>query len=136
MRILAVQRIGHLDAALTGVPLTVHGDGGQTRDFTYVGTVTQVLTEAVLRGVTSDRPVNLAFGTRVSLLQLIELMESIIGTTLHREHAPTRAGDVRDSQADQSRLRALFPDVVPVPLEEGLQATIKWFQDASTAAVG
>ncbi len=123
-------------AALQGQPLPVHGDGRQTRDFTYVGTVTQVLTEAVLRGVTSDRPVNLAFGTRVSLLQLIELMESIIGTTLHREHAPTRAGDVRDSQADQSRLRALFPDVVPVPLEEGLQATIKWFQDASTAAVG
>ena len=114
-------------AALRGEPLPVHGDGGQTRDFTYVGTVAAVLTDAVRRTVTSPRPVNLAFGTRVSLLELIDRIELQLGTPLERRHIDPRAGDVRDSQADQSSLRALFPDVRPVPLDDGLRATIDWF---------
>jgi len=117
-----------LDAALRGVPLPVHGDGLQTRDFTYVGTVVQVLADAVRRTVTDPRPVNLAFGTRVSLLDLIALIERLLGTTLARDHAPPRAGDVRDSQADDSALKRLFPDVSPVPLEEGVRATLAWFE--------
>jgi len=120
-----------LDAALRGVPLPVHGDGLQTRDFTYVGTVVQVLADAVRRTVTDPRPVNLAFGTRVSLLDLIALIERLLGTTLARDHAPPRAGDVRDSQADDSALRRLFPDVAPVPLEEGVRATLAWFEARS-----
>jgi UDP-glucose 4-epimerase len=44
------------------------------------------------------------------------------------EHVETRAGDVRDSQADNSRLLARFPDVSPVPLRQGLQATVDWFR--------
>jgi len=116
-----------LAAATRGQPLPVHGDGTQTRDFTYVGTVAGVLVDAVMRAVTDPRPVNLAFGTRVSLLELIEVIEDLLGTSLVRDHAPPRAGDVRDSQADQSALRLLFPDVQPVALREGLQATIDWF---------
>ena len=69
-------------AALRGDPLPVHGDGGQTRDFTFVGTVTAVLADAVRRQVTSDRPVNLAFGSRVSLLELAEVLEEILGAAL------------------------------------------------------
>ena len=120
-----------LAAALRGEPLPVHGDGLQTRDFTYVGTVTDILTDAVRRRVTSPRPVNLAFGTRVSLLTLIETMEAQLGRTLTREHAAARAGDVRDSQADFERLRRLFPDTDPVSLEQGLAATIDWFSSSS-----
>jgi UDP-glucose 4-epimerase len=117
-----------LDAALAGRPLPVHGDGGQTRDFTYVGTVVGVLADAVRRQVTGDRPVNLAFGTRVSLLELIALLERLLGRPLERTHLPTRAGDVRDSQADRGALAALFPDVSPVALEDGLRATLAWFE--------
>ena len=120
-----------LDAAIRGKPLPVHGDGLQTRDFTYVGSVVQVLTEAVRRTVTAPRPVNLAFGTRVSLLDLISLIERLVGTGLDRDHAPPRAGDVRDSQADGTALRRLFPDVGPVPLEEGVRATLDWFEARS-----
>lgn len=116
-----------LAAALRHEPLPVHGDGGQTRDFTYVGTVTEVISDAVLRRVTDPRPVNLAFGTRISLLELIERMERLLGRTLDREHTDPRAGDVRDSQADSSKLFSLFPNVEPVPLDEGLAATIDWF---------
>jgi UDP-glucose 4-epimerase len=81
--------------------------------------------------VTSDRPVNLAFGTRVSLLTLIEVIEAQLGRTLERQHTAPRAGDVRDSQADFERLRRLFPDTRPVGLEDGLAATIDWFSSSS-----
>ncbi|MCU7825770.1 NAD-dependent epimerase/dehydratase family protein [Kitasatospora sp. DSM 101779] len=116
-----------LDAALAGRPLTVHGDGGQSRDFTYVGTVAQVLTEAVLRRVVHPDPVNLAFGTRTTLLELVGELGSVLGRPLETEHTEPRAGDVRDSQADNGRLRELFPDVRPVPLREGLERTAEWF---------
>jgi UDP-glucose 4-epimerase len=120
-----------LDHALHQRPLPVHADGKQTRDFTYVGTVCSVLTQAVLSGIRHEGPVNLAFGTRVSLLDLIERIEQLLGTPLDREHLPVRPGDVRDSQADTTRLRSLFPDVRPVGLTDGLRATIDWFQTES-----
>jgi UDP-glucose 4-epimerase len=116
--------------ALRGEPLPVHGDGRQTRDFTYVGTVCSVLADAVLRTVCDPRPVNLAFGTRVSLLEVIDLLEDLLGRSLERTHSGPRAGDVRDSQADQGNLRRLFPDVRPVALDEGLRATIAWFEES------
>jgi UDP-glucose 4-epimerase len=114
-------------AALRREPLEVHGDGRQTRDFTYVGTVAAVIADAIRRTVTSPTPVNLAFGTRVSLLELIERIERLLGTDVERRHVDPRPGDVRDSQADQTALRALFPDATAVPLDEGLQATADWF---------
>ncbi|MFJ9952958.1 NAD-dependent epimerase/dehydratase family protein [Kitasatospora sp. NPDC091207] len=117
-----------LDAALAGRPVTVHGDGGQSRDFTYVGTVTQVITEAVLRRVVHADPVNLAFGTRTSLLELVTTMESVLGHPVAVAHTEPRPGDVRDSQADNARLRGLFPDIRPVPLREGLERTAEWFR--------
>ncbi|MDP9073225.1 MAG: NAD-dependent epimerase/dehydratase family protein [Actinomycetota bacterium] len=121
-----------VEAALAGRPLLVHGDGLQTRDFTYVGDVASVLGDAVARGVTSDRPVNLAFGSTVSLRELIEQLEALLGRALTIEHADPRPGDVRHSTADQTRLRLLFPDIEPVSLADGLRATIAWFQRAAT----
>ena len=120
-----------VSAALEGRPLCVHGDGRQSRDFTFVGTVAAVLTAAVARRVTAPEPVNLAYGTRTDLLSLIELLSDIVGHPLEVEHVEPRAGDVRHSQADDSRLRALFPDVVPVPLREGLEATVDWLSARS-----
>ena len=114
--------------ALADEAVPVHGDGRQTRDFTFVGSVVSVLTKSVLRTVTNPNPVNLAFGSRVSLLQLLEVLERILGTPIARQHLDSRPGDVRDSQADQTRLRALFPDVEPVDLEIGLRATVDWFR--------
>jgi UDP-glucose 4-epimerase len=118
-----------VDHALRGEPLVVHGDGGQTRDFTYVDSVTAVLVDALARRVTHDGPVNLAFGTRVSLLELIALLERILGRPLERCHTDPRPGDVRDSQADQTLLRRLFPGIEPASLEDGVRATVRWFED-------
>jgi UDP-glucose 4-epimerase len=116
-----------ISAALRDEDLVVHGDGGQTRDFTYVGSVCSVLLDAVAHRVTSASPVNLAFGSRVSLLELIAILESVLGRPVARRHVDPRAGDVRDSQADQTRLAELFPTATPVPLEEGLRSTVAWF---------
>lgn len=117
-----------LSAGLERKPLTVHGDGTQTRDFTYVGSVCDVITDAMCRRVSSPTPVNLAFGSRVSLLELIALIEQALGYRLDRCHVDSRAGDVHDSQADQTRLRQLFPSADPVPLAKGLVETINWFK--------
>lgn len=117
-----------LDAALGGRPVTVHGDGKQTRDFTYVGTVVDVLADAVLRRVTASTPVNLAFGSRSSLLDLLALIEELLGRPVDRAHVPARPGDIRDSQASSEVLTALFPAVRPISLEEGLRETLAWFR--------
>jgi UDP-glucose 4-epimerase len=116
---------------MDGRPLPVYGDGEQTRDFTFVDTVAAVITDAVLRRVSSPTPVNLAFGTRTSLRKLIGELEDLLGCPLEVDHLEPRKGDIRDSQADNSRLRSLFPDVEPVPLRTGLEATVNWFRSRS-----
>jgi UDP-glucose 4-epimerase len=115
-------------AALDGKPLAVHGDGTQTRDFTYVGDVMAVIADALQREVTTDSPVNLAFSTNTSLLTLIQELETLLERPLEREHGPSRGGDVHDSQADCSKLQALFPSVQPTPLRDGLRSTVEWFR--------
>ena len=120
-----------VSAALAEKPVTVHGDGEQTRDFTYVGSVCDVVAAAVRDQEVSDRPVNLAFGGRSSLLQVLTLLESILGRPIERVHTAPRPGDVRDSQADQTSLRALFPSIDPVELYEGLHRTVAWFEEGT-----
>lgn len=115
-----------VDAAVRGQPVTVHGDGTQSRDFTYVDTVTSTIVDAVRRRATSAEPINLAFGTRTTLLQVLDELEAILGHPVARDHVASRAGDIAHSQADNTRLRALFPDVNPVPFVDGLAATVAW----------
>jgi UDP-glucose 4-epimerase len=117
-----------VDAALRGESIPVHGDGRQTRDFTYVGTVTRVLADAVIRRVRASTPVNLAYGSRVSLLELIARLSALLDRQVGVHHEPTRPGDVRDSQAADDRLRMLFPGVPPVSLDVGLRQTVAWFR--------
>jgi UDP-glucose 4-epimerase len=119
-------------SALQGDPLQVYGDGCQVRDFTFVTSVTSVLADAVLRQVTSPIPVNLAFGTRVSVAELAERVAAATGMRPQICHRPARSGDVRDSQADSTRLRELFPDVGPIDLEQGLGETVAWFRRTQT----
>ena len=123
-----------IDAALGDRSVPVHGDGLQTRDFTYVGSVVAVIAEALRRKVTSPGPVNLAFGSRRSLLDVIEILRQMTGRDIRIEHTDPRPGDIRDSQADQTRLQGLFPDIVPVDFAEGLRSTVDWFlQEQATA---
>ncbi|MFB7600400.1 NAD-dependent epimerase/dehydratase family protein [Streptomyces sp. NPDC056160] len=115
-----------IDAALSGRPVQVHGDGTQTRDLTCVDTVCQVITTAITQQIVSPWPVNLALGTRTSLLELIGQLGELLGTALDVEHTPPRPGDVAHSQADPVRLHELFPHLTAVPLRDGLARTIAW----------
>ncbi|MFV2084611.1 NAD-dependent epimerase/dehydratase family protein [Micromonospora sp. LOL_021] len=113
-------------AALRGEPALVHGDGTQSRDFTYVGTVCAVILDALRRRVHHPHPVNLAFGARASLLDVLDDLAGLLGRRIDREHAPPRPGDVAHSLADTARLRALFPGISPVDRRDGLRATVEW----------
>ncbi|MEU8278441.1 NAD-dependent epimerase/dehydratase family protein [Microbispora bryophytorum] len=123
-----------VSAALAGRPVPIHGDGRQARDFTYVGSVADVLADAAAREVTSATPVNLAFGTRVSLLDLKDALAAVLGRPVEAEFLPPRAGDIRESQASARLLLDRFPGVLPVPLEEGLRLTVTWFEKTSGGA--
>lgn len=119
-----------IDAALHGRPLTVYGDGKQSRDFTYVDTVCATIADAVTRQVTSPEPVNLAFGEPFTLLELIAMLEELLDMELEVDHVDPRSGDIRHSDAASDRLYELFPATSPVPLRDGLRATIDWFRSS------
>ncbi len=118
------------DRALRNEQLIVHGDGKQSRDFTYVDTVCATIVDALDRKVTFDGAVNLAFGTQVPLLDVVDLIADKIGREVRLEHVETRAGDIRHSKADSTRLRSLFPDIDPVDISTGVARTVEWFQES------
>jgi UDP-glucose 4-epimerase len=119
-----------LSAAMQGQPLPVHGDGIQCRDFTYVDTVVSVIVDAIHRRVSHLEPLNLAFGRKITLLEVISELETILDRPLEVEFQPRRPGDVDRSQADSSALRQLFPDVEPADFAAGLRTTADWFESA------
>lgn len=136
------QRAGHvyaavipvfIDALMKGEPLPINGDGSNSRDFTFVGTVCRVLLDAIERKVSNAEPVNLAFGTNTTLLELIDEIAEVSHQVPEKLHRDPRAGDVAHSQANNDSLRSLFPDVEPVSLKEGLTATYEWFQQGRDA---
>ena len=116
------------DALLADRPLPVNGDGTQTRDFVYVGTVAGVLLTSVLHGMSHPEPVNVALGTETSLLQLVEQLELAVGRPAEVRFQPPRSGEIAQSLADDTMLRSLFPDLDPVPLDVGLRETVAWFR--------
>ena len=138
-----LQRAGHvyaavipvfLDALLAGRPLPVNGDGSNSRDFTFVGTVCEVLLQAATRTVTHPEPVNLAFGTNTTLLELVDRLGDVTGLQPEVVHRDPRPGDVLHSQADNAVLRSLFPDVRATGLSEGLARTHAWFATLASHA--
>jgi len=114
---------------MTGQQIEVHGDGTQTRDFTYVDSVVDVLVDALDRRVTLDSPVNLAFGKRVSLLDVLAQMEALLGVTPDVQFAAPRVGDVQNSENDPTLLRSIFPAVEPVDLDLALRKTADWLKE-------
>lgn len=118
-----------IEAALRREPVIINGSGEQTRDFTNVNTVCEVLHSAARDQVHDTDPVNLAYGTRTSLLELIHLLEEIVGYPIEREHRSARVGDVPASQADSTRLLTHFSHIRPVSLARGLAQTVNWYQE-------
>jgi len=121
-------------ALIEGRQPTIYGDGEQTRDFTYVANVV----DGVLRACTAPgavgEAINVACGTRISLNELLRVMNRVVGTNLHAIYKEERAGDVKDSQADITKAQRLLGYTPLVPLEDGLRHTLDWCrtEDAQT----
>jgi UDP-glucose 4-epimerase len=94
-----------------------------------VGTVCDVLLDTVLRRLSHPEPVNVAFNTETSLLELVAALEAASEVRTKVEFRPPRTADIRYSRADDSQLRRLFPHLAPVPLIQGLRDTLDWARD-------
>jgi UDP-glucose 4-epimerase len=114
-------------AAQRGEPLEVHGDGLQTRDFTYVQNVVDANLAAAAAPGMAGHVFNVACGDRLSVLGIAEALETVLGRPLPKRHTPPRAGDVRDTLADISRAKALLGYAPAVSFLEGLRRTVAAF---------
>jgi nucleoside-diphosphate-sugar epimerase len=110
---------------------TIYGDGEQTRDFTYVDNVVDGVLRACQAPNAPGEAINVACGTRISLNALLAVMNRIVGTNLEAIYKEDRAGDVRDSQADISKARAILGYEPHVDLEQGLRLTLAWCSAAA-----
>jgi UDP-glucose 4-epimerase len=115
-------------ALLSGQRPTIYGDGEQTRDFTYVANVVDGVLRACEAPNVSGEIINVATGGRISLNELLRVMNRIVGTNQQAIYADPRTGDVRDSQADIAKARTLLGYEPTVDLEEGLRRTLDWFR--------
>jgi nucleoside-diphosphate-sugar epimerase len=122
-------------AALAATPATVFGDGGQTRDFTYVDNVVDanVLAATAPAERASGYAINVGAGERTSLNQLLSLMEQVSGRAIARQHRAPRPGDVRDSLAALQRAAERLDYRPRVRLAEGLRRTWEWFEARESA---
>ena len=114
--------------AMNNEAIDVYGDGSQTRDFTYVRTVLDVIEDAINRGVRTEGAVNLAYGNRISLLTTIDLLKGHF-SDLKVNFLGDRPGDVKNSQNDPVLLKKLFPSVVPTEFEVALNETVNWLKE-------
>ncbi len=118
-----------IDALMSGKPPVIYGDGGQSRDFTYVENVVDANIRAAQTAKGIGRAVNTANGEKITLLELLEVLKKITGNeSAEPKFETVRDGDVRHSQADNSLARELFDYKKLVDLEEGLRRTIDWWK--------
>ena len=114
--------------ALRGQPLEVHGDGHQSRDFTYIDNVVDANVLAGEAPDPSGETLNVGCGERTSLLAVIAMLESIIGRPVERRHTPSRGGDVPHTLADVSKAKRLMGYTPLVPFAEGFRRTVEYFK--------
>jgi UDP-glucose 4-epimerase len=113
-------------AMAAGRAPAVHGDGQQSRDFTFVANAVQALTRAADAEEVSGNVYNVGTGRSITLLELIAALNRILGSNLAPTFAPTRAGDVKFSKADIRRTRADLGYDPDVTFEDGLRQTVEW----------
>ena len=118
---------------LGGEPAEVTGDGRQTRDFTYVANAVEACRLAA--AATADaagQAMNVGCGDRISVLDLVDLINGLLGNRIEPVFAPARPGDVRDSQAAIGKAAGLIGYRPLVPVRDGLADTVRWFADAAS----
>jgi UDP-glucose 4-epimerase len=113
-----------ITAITSGDPVTVYGDGEQSRDFTYVANVVDATVRAAYAKDASGRIFNVAAGSPASVNDVADAISRIVGMPVEKIFAPPRPGDIRDSWADVSAARDVLGYVPSVGLEDGLRRTI------------
>jgi UDP-glucose 4-epimerase len=117
-------------AALTaGRTPVVYGDGLQSRDFTYVANAVQALLKAAEAPGVSGKVYNVGTGQSITVLELVQTLNRLLGTQIVPRHAPPRVGDVRYSQADITQTRRDLGYAPAVDFEEGLRYTLRWYRE-------
>jgi UDP-glucose 4-epimerase len=121
---------------LAGEPVTIHGDGEQSRDFTYIENVVHgnLLAAAVPAEKVSGRTMNLATGSRATLNQTFAILRELTGYAGEPSYSTSRAGDIRDSLADIGVARKLLGYEPKVDFREGLRRTVEWYRTGTAGA--
>ena len=117
-----------ISALCEGRRPTIYGDGGHTRDFTYVANVVDGVLRACEAKGASGEVINVATGGRISLNQLFQTIRDLVGARVDPIYADPRPGDVRDSQADIEKARRLLGYEPAVSFDEGLKKTVEWYR--------
>ena len=117
-------------AALKSEPLVIYGDGEQSRDFTYIDNIVDETLRSCEAAGASGKVFNGGTGARITLNEVVKLLEKITGKKLRVRYDPPRDGDIRDSQADVSLARKVLGYEPRVLFEEGLQRTWEWYKSA------
>src|SRR5215813_5667502 len=118
--------------ALQRAPLEVHGDGNQSRDFTYIDNVVEANLLAGRAPDATGEVFNVGCGSRVNLLAIIASLERLVGRPLQRNHTPGRAGDVAHTLADVGKAKRLMGYTALVTFDEGLKRTFEYFRAGLT----
>ena len=117
-----------ITAIADGQPVHIHGDGEQSRDFTYVENVVDATLRAGVADGANGEIFNIANGTPASVNALADTIGAILGQPVLKEHLPTRAGDIRDSWADLSKATRILGYRPAVELDEGLRRTVEFLR--------
>ena len=120
-------------AALKNEPITLYGDGGQTRDFTFVADAVAATIAAGERGVPGTA-YNIGGGSRVSMNDVVQIIERIAGHPLKITREDAQKGDMRDTYADTGLARTDLGFAPTVSLEEGIEAEYRWLSTISAVA--
>jgi nucleoside-diphosphate-sugar epimerase len=124
-----------LSAAVADEPVTIFGDGRQTRDFVFVADVVAAILAAVDRPLVGTSVLNVGTGRQTDLLQMLDVLEGRMGRRLERILEPAREGDIRHSCADAGRARWVLGWESETPLAAGLAHTWAWFSGGYGAEV-
>ena len=114
--------------ALSGKPLTIYGDGSQTRDFTYVTETAHYLIELAIHDKTAGGTYNVCRGRETSILALAEMICSLTGLNESSVLLPARPADVLRLWGDPTHLRDTLGSGPSISIEEGLERTVAWFR--------
>jgi UDP-glucose 4-epimerase len=114
--------------ALRGQPVEVHGDGTQSRDFTYIENVVEANILAGRARDVAGEAFNVGCGERTSLLDVIGMLERLLGRPIERRHSPVRGGDVPHTMADVSKAKRLLGYTPLVNFAEGFRRTVEYFR--------